>query len=237
MTGAIRRPFRFSGKSVGAQVRSVKYVLALVWVDRTGKATPVGDALRRYSEVRLSPDGRKAALTIAAENRDIWILDLERGTSTRATFGPASEFAPVWTPDGRRLVFSSERPVFEMFWKSASGTGAEEPLAKAKHDRIPWSVSPDGKLVVFTERQPQTSQDISVAPLDGKGEPKALLATSFVEDNPRLSPDGRWLAYISNESGRNEVYAIGFPEAAERDQKSTLGGEAPVWRGDGREIL
>jgi len=209
----------------------------LAWVDRKGAVTPVNDALRRYSEVQLSPDGQRAALTITAESRDIWIQDLLRGTSTRVTFGAASEFSSVWTPDGRRLVFASERPVFEMFWKNASGTGTEEPIAKAKYDRLPGAVSPDGRLVVFREGHPETGGDLWMAPLDGKGEPKALIATPYEETSPRLSSDGHWLAYVSNESGRDEVYVTPFPDCSERVQISTEGGEMPAWRRDGRELF
>ena len=209
----------------------------LVWVDRAGKAQPIALPPRAYAEPRLSPDGRRLALSIWEQGRDVWVYDLERGSFTRITSGPTAEFMPLWSRDGRRLVYSSEHPVFELYWKPADGTGTEEALLTSSFDKYPASFTPDGRTLVYSEAGMQSASDILMLPLEGQRKPVPVVNTRFEEMAPQLSSDGRWLAYQSDQSGRFEVYVQSFPGPGERHQVSTDGGTEPLWSRDGRELF
>jgi len=209
----------------------------LVWVDRRGNASPATETRRRYQFPALSPDGRRIALDVAGENRDIWILDLARGISTRLTFQPTSESRTVWTPDGRRVIYHSDSPAFDLYWKAADGSGPPEPLYISEFDKYPLSVSPDGRTLLYAEAHPETLRDLWLLPLEGERKPEPFLRTPFVETGARFSPDGRWVTYVSNESGRFEVYVRSFSGPARRVQVSTEGGGRPVWSRDGKELF
>ena len=125
----------------------------LLWVDRTGSEEPVIEIPRRYSEPTLSPNGQRVAVTIEEENnRDVWVYELAQGTQTRLTFGEANEFAPIWTPDGKRVIYISEQPLFDLYWRVADGSTPEEPLLTSDYDKLPNSISPDGKVLAYTEK-------------------------------------------------------------------------------------
>jgi eukaryotic-like serine/threonine-protein kinase len=209
----------------------------LVWLDRKGTLTQAIPPNRRYREVQVSPDGRRVALTIDDENRDVWTYDLERGVLGRVTSGAASEFSPRWTADGSRLIYASERPVFQIFIKPPVGGAPEEPLVVGSHDAQPMAVSPDGRHLVYSINAPATRSDIWIRPLTGEGQAKPLIATRYREQHAAVSPDGRWIAYTSDESGRPEVYVQAFPEPSERWQVSTDGGIAPRWGAGGLELF
>jgi len=209
----------------------------LVWVDRTGRVQPFALAPRAFAEPRLSPDGQRLALSIWEQGRDVWVYDLARGSLTRVTSGPAAEFMPLWTRDGRRLAFISEKPIFDLFLKAADGTGAEEMVLASPFDKYPQSFTPDGRTLVFAEISIETGSDVLMLPLEGERKPVPVANTRFDEEAPQLSPDGRWLAYQSNESGRNEVYVQPFPGPGERHQVSTDGGTEPLWSRAGRELF
>ena len=168
----------------------------LLWVDRTGSEEPVIEIPRRYSAPRLSPDGQRVAVTIEqGNNRDVWVYDLAEGTLTRLTFGEANEFAPIWTPDGKRVIYISEQPVFDLYWRVADGSTPEEALLTNAYDKGPNSISPDGKVLAYTENSLDTGIDIWLLPLEGESEPKLFLGTPFNERHATFSPNGRWLAY------------------------------------------
>ena len=209
----------------------------LVWVDRNGAIEPVTDVRHPYAHPRLSPDGSRAALTIRGSNRDLWIHELGRGTLTRLTFDPTSDQRPIWTPDGTKLLYMSDRPVFDLFWKPSDGSAEEESLLTSDYDKYPMSVSPDGKALVFLVSHPETRDDIWLLPLDGEKTPQALVRTQFVEQSAALSPNGRWLAYESDESGRFDVYVQAFPGLGGKRQISTDGGRGPLWARSGRELF
>ncbi len=166
-------------------------------------------------------------------NRDIWTYDLARGTSTRLTFAPEPEDWPLWTPDGRRIVFGSGQ---DLVWKAADGTGEVERLATGlPAPPRPSGWSSDGMSVVYDEAR---FSDIFLLPLDAGGQPQALIASDFDNFNPVLSPDGRWIAYTTDESGRYEIYVRPFPAVGSgRWQISTAGGDNPVWSPNGRELI
>ena len=212
--------------------------LRLVWVDRSGKETEAIDESREYLDTWLSPDGRRLVFEVgeAGGKGDLWIRDFVRGTTTRFTFEPEREFAPVWSPDGRRIVFSRQRTHWELYVKDAAGTGEAEPLLESAEDKFVTDWSKDGAYIVFASRGPETTWDLWALPLTAERKAFPLRKTNFSELNASISPDGRFLAYQSNESGRVEIYVQEFPEARSKWQVSPDGGRDPFWRGDGREL-
>jgi Tol biopolymer transport system component len=212
---------------------------SLVRLDRKGNIKLITDVQRNYETPKISPDGQRIAVTINESDRapDIWTYDLERGTFTRITFGAGSEGRPIWTHDGRKLIFQSEKPQFDLHWKAADGTGAEEPLLTSPFDKNPGTISRDGKFLIYSEDNRKTASDLWVLPLEGDRKPRLWLQTLYSENEPSLSPDGHWLAYVSDESRRNEIYVQPFPGHGERIQVSVEGGTMPVWTPNGRELL
>jgi Tol biopolymer transport system component len=186
----------------------------LVWVNRNGVEQPLPAPSRNYLMPRLSPDGRRAAVTMGDQRNDIWLYDLARETFTRLTFEGSDNTNSVWAPDGKRIAFGSTREgSMNTFWQLADGSGGQERLTSGDYTRGPMSFSPDGQLLAFAEVNPTTGYDIWVLRLsDRKAQP--FLRTPFNESVPRFSPDGRWLAYISDESGRYEVYVQPYPGPA-----------------------
>jgi serine/threonine-protein kinase len=206
----------------------------LVWVDRDGRTRPAILEARRYQGVSLSPDGGSIATAILGESLDLWTYSLERGTLSRLTAGARTEFAPFWSRDGSSVFFVLDRPPFEIH-RIAFGAAAEgEPLWTAELDTVLTGVSADGRLVVYVLTEPETGRNVWVGSLDGSEPPRAFRATPYEEQFGTFSPDGRWLAYESNETGRPEVYVEAFPGPGERFQVSADGGIEPLWaRGSG----
>jgi Tol biopolymer transport system component len=214
----------------------------LIWFDRTGKQMATLGDQADHGGVELSPDGARAAVSIldpARRTRDLWLYDVARGLRTRFTFDPAEEGSAVWSPDGSRIGFNSARKgTLALYVKAASGAGNEEPLLDDALNLIPTSWSSDGRSVLYfnTQGGSLSASDLRVLPLSGDRKAAVLLQTPFNEGNGRFSPDGRWTAYQSNESGRNEVYVAPFPGPGGKWQISTAGGSFPRWRRDGREL-
>jgi Tol biopolymer transport system component len=233
----------FSASEYGALVYQTGAETAnsqLLWFDRTGKQIgELGDP-GAYRSVELSPDGKRVSLSVLDEvgkGEDIWIYDVARGLRTRFTFGPANAFA-VWSPDGSRIIYGSRRKgSFDLYQKDSSGAGSDEMLAEDNLDKYPMSWSPDGKSVLYESLGSSRSSELFVLPLTGDRKPLPLLRTQFGETDGRISPDGRWVVYRSNESGRNEIYVAPFPGPGGKWQISTAGGYAPRWRHDGSEIF
>jgi serine/threonine-protein kinase len=206
---------------------------ALVWVDRKGVEQSLTAPARPYQTPRLSPDGQRVAAAIDEGNRsDIWIYDISRNTLSRFTFEVTNLF-PLWTPDGKKVTFQSNKMDWNVFWKAADGSGPEERLTSSESRPAPMSWSPDGQLLAFQEVHPDTGNDIWVLSLQGDRKPNPVVRTPFGERMPTFSPDGRWLAYASNESGREEVYVQPFPGPGGKLQISTDGGGDPVWARSG----
>ena len=211
----------------------------LVWLDRAGRQTETGLAPGPIDSPRLSHDGRRVAYHVEdrQERGDIWIYDLARRVSNRFTFDPANDFDPVWSPDDTRLVFSSNRrDRGDLYLKAASGAGADELLFASGKRKIATDWSRDGRHVLFSEFDPTTRQDLwSLSMPDGKA--TVVLQTEFFESGGALSPDGRWMAYHSDEAGRQEVYVQPFPGPGPKWRISREGGTWARWRGDGKELF
>jgi serine/threonine-protein kinase len=213
-------------------------LLRLAWVDRAGRETAVEHERRGITRFSISPDGSRLALAVAdGDDRDVWVLDRARGSFSRLTVDPVVDSQPVWSPDGTLIAFRSDRDGGGVFVRRADAATDARRLTRAVRGfHIPYAFTPDGQQVIFTEFRDYTDQDIKHVSIDGTGE-AALLAEPFAEMRPALSPDGRWLLYQSDESGRAEVYLRPFPDVRRaRWPVSVGGGLAPAWRADGREI-
>jgi eukaryotic-like serine/threonine-protein kinase len=231
----------------------------LTWYDRQGKvAGTTGEAASQVVSVRLSPDGSQAAVSsvdVSGQGRVVLatpfssqvirLLDFERGTSTRFTFGPGSALFPVWSPDGNRIVFSLARESeFDLYQKPANGATNEELLLKSPQPKFGDSWSSDGKFFLYSTYSGQGKSELWVLPLEGDKKPFPYLQTEFNNERGRFSPDGRWIAYASDESGRFEIYVRQFsPDSRGTSSSgggkwliSTGGGINPRWRRDGNEL-
>jgi eukaryotic-like serine/threonine-protein kinase len=238
--GAVNASVSKDGTLAYVRPRSAGAMRTLVWVDRDGRETPIAAAPPRpYTYPRLSPDGTRVALEVWDENRDIWVWDLARETLTRLTDTPGRDGFPVWTPDSTRLIFGSARGgTTNLYWRAAAGSGQVERVTESPQIQFPYSMSPSGANMLVREEHPDTGLDISTVSLEGERRTTPLLRTPFNELNAEVSPDGRWFAYQSNESGQDEIYVRPFPAIGDdRQQVSTSGGTRPVWARNGRELF
>jgi serine/threonine protein kinase len=213
----------------------------LVWVDKKGNEEQIEAEPNRYAYPKISPDGTKVALTVTRDgNTDIWVWDLIRENLNRLTFYEAGDITPIWTPDGKRIVFASFREGdLCIFWKAADGTGEVEKIGSLPgHNLYPWSWSSDGKTLVTAELDSSlTDANIGAISMEGNGERISLLKSDYVESHPRISPDGRWMAYFSDEADQWQIFVRPFPEVDQgKWQVSVDGGQSPLWSPDGREL-
>ena len=204
----------------------------LVWVDRQGNTAALRPPARAYFTPRLSPDGQQLALGVGSGARsDVWTYDIARDVLSQFT-NDGSSHSPIWTPDGRRLVFSSQRAgPLNLFWQPIDRSGLPERLLTSENPQWAGSFTADGRQLAFME-----FNDISIVPLLQERQPQPLLRGSFIQYGGRISPDGRWLAYVSNETGRWEVYVTAFPSAQGKWPISTEGGAEVVWAKSGHEL-
>ncbi|MGA2717250.1 MAG: hypothetical protein ABSG41_29580 [Bryobacteraceae bacterium] len=216
----------------------------LQWVDPTGKKEPLRAKPGVYQSSALSPDGKRVALTVTDAGQDTWVYDPQRDAMTRLTFGGSVYYYPVWSPDGQYVVFLKANN--GIFQARADGSGQPQPLTQSNSgNQMPYSFTPDGKRLAYT--QAGRSAQIWTVPLEDQGgrlkagKPEQFLTSAFADRNPAFSPDGRWLAYESNESGRNEVYVRAFlpPSSGQAGkwQISNSGGTFPRWSRNGHELM
>jgi serine/threonine-protein kinase len=213
---------------------------ALVWVDRTGRDQPVDLPARVWQFPYISPDGKRLGLhDHDPGNMDAWIYELDHGPLLRVTYDPFPDGSPLWSPDGTRMAFWSRRAGAQsnLYLRSADLSGSDERLTTSPNNQFPFSWADDGKLLVFHEVSPDTGRDIGMVSIEGEHRSRLIIRGPFHESSPAVSPDGHWIAYESNLSGRWEVYVQPFPELTTRWQVSTDGGESPTWRPDGRELF
>ena len=232
-------PFSASSNGVLAYGAVAVVSSQLVWFDRRGQVLGIispGD----YADPELSPDGKRVAVCRddpRTGTPDIWIMEISRGTQSRLTFHPRWEVYPVWSPDGSRIAFAWDKEGHtDIYLKAASG-GVEELLLKERRATYPLDWSRDGRLLLFSALDPKTGSDLWLLHLEGSRTQKPLLQTPFNEGEARISPDGRFFAYTSDESGRPEVYVRPLSSIAEQWQVSAQGGTKPEWRRDGKELF
>jgi len=215
------------------------------WLDSSGKIQPLIATPGAYLHPRFSPDGRRLALTMSTSSgRDIYVYELGRETMTRLTFGGHSSF-PVWTPDGKHIAFQLSASGLGIEWVRSDGSGEPQQILAAQNPTTLWSFSPDGRHLAYFESNSATGFDISTLPLDTSdpdhpkaGKPEPFLRTPSDELLPMFSPDGRWIAYRSSESGASEIYVRPFPAGqGGKWQISTGGGLYAIWSNNGRELF
>lgn len=215
--------------------------MRLLSADRAGNVAPMGEEMERIFGPRFSPDGSKLALAATAGGLpfQIWVRDLGRGINTRVTM-EGEGYWPVWSPDGRRIAFTSvdEARQVDLSWIEADGSQAAERLTQSEILEQATTWTPDGRtLILHRDDHPESAWDVMALDLDGDAEPRVLLGSRFHEMLAHLSPDGNWLAYTSNESGRLDVFVRSYPDLERKWQVSTLGGIEPVWSADGAELF
>ena len=217
-------------------------------MQRDGSFEPLRDVTANYRALQFSPDGSRLALSVIDQQTDIWVYELQRGTMSRLTFDEASDYRPIWTSDGKRIVFGSARNRKDrggdIYWKSADGTGDARLLLESEHTARPGAWHPGGELLAYDAQTPEGRDDIFILPVQDDeseglraGEPEPFLTSPFDEREPRFSADGHFIAYVSNESGQREVYVRSFPGSGGRWQISTAGGDFPEWSPNGRELF
>ena len=239
----------FSASQTGAILAywtgAVENLPQLIWFDRGGnRIGKLGDPASLFN-IRLSPDGTKVAAEIVDTQvsgipSDIWLYDVSRGVKSRLTSGPGSARCPCWSPDGKRIIFSSDRKgQYDLYEKAVDGSGNEELVLASEVAKYCQSWSPDNKFVLFmtVSNDSSANLDLWTLPLLGERKPVPYLQTEFAESGSRFSSDGKLVAYASDESGKNEVYVSPFRGSGGKQLVSASGGSTPVWRGDGKEIF
>ncbi len=241
-TGGGQFDFSATGTFVYAAGKSAAQTWQFAWLDTSGKTSLFGP-LGTSTVPHLSPNGRK--LAYSGDGSDVYIYDLDRDTTTRLTFS-GHAFTPVWAPDGKHLVFrTTTGNKSGIYWVRSDGAGELHPLLKSTNVIVPWSISPDGRRLAYFEKNSVTGYDLWTLPLDltdrehpKPGQPEPFLRTPAEELVPRFSPDGRWIAYRSNESGSDEIYVRPFPPGSGgKWQISAGGGSIPLWANNGRELF
>jgi Tol biopolymer transport system component len=212
----------------------------MLWLDRSGKELETVGAQGENQDPQFSPAGDQLAFDLLDERSgkaDIWIRDLARGVNSRFTFGQGNAYCPVWTPRGDAIVYASDREgAAGLYEKSMVGQGEEKLLIKYEGLIIPASLTPDGSALLYNVRDPKTGWNIMILPRTDLAKPVPFRATPFNESNAEISPDGKFISYNSNESGRNEVYVQSYPGPGRTWQISTAGGTDAHWRQDGKEL-
>jgi serine/threonine protein kinase/Tol biopolymer transport system component len=239
--GALHSAFSVSEQGVLAHRVGGGTRRQLAWLDRRGELMVALGSVdeNALANPELAPNGQRVALNRSVEgNVDIWLLEAGRGVPSRFTFDAGLDSGAIWSPDGSQLVFRSTRKgSYDLFQKPASGAVDEQALFVTPEHETPLDWSHDGHLLLYSVQNPKTASDIWALPLVGERKPFAVLQSTFDEIQGQLSPDGRWLAYVSNESGRYEIYIRTFPKVGGKWQVSGSGGMQPRWRPDGRELF
>jgi dipeptidyl aminopeptidase/acylaminoacyl peptidase len=245
-SGAAQFSFSDNGSVVYLSGGDLPSLVSIYWLGKAGKPELLrGDA--NYFKIRFSPDGRLLATEILGQQNDIWVYDWQGDTLSRVTFDPLMDRNPAWTPDGQRIAFNSPRDTkgpLNMYWQRADGTGDVQRLSESPNNQGPQSWHPAGKVLAFWEQRAGTGFDIMLLHFDGDaafrlkpGKIEPFAASPAFEAEAEFSPDGRWLAYQSDESGRTEIYVRPFPGPGGQRQVSAAGGQYPTWSRQRNELF
>jgi len=254
MTSALTGGAQFAFSDSGTAVyfpgeNSDLNTVPIVWIDRDGKTAPLRSTPANWTSLLFSPDGSKLAMDISdGKQRDVWIYEWARDALLRLTFDPTDDVNPIWTPDGRRVAFGSKRggnTFYNLYWQPADGSGDAQLLLESRDSHlIPGSWHPSGRYLAYHRIPQPNNGDLMILPLEGSdsagwkaGAPTVFVKTPAGEQSPTFSPDGRWIAYFSDESGRNEVYVRPFPGPGGKWQVSTQGGTYPTWSRTRQELF
>jgi eukaryotic-like serine/threonine-protein kinase len=246
--GAAQLAVSDTGTAAYISGETVTNAAPITWLDQSGKTAALRATPADWSSPSFSPDGTRLAMDISdGAQVDIWIYDWARDTLSRLTFDKADDVRPSWTPDGRRITFASkrgEKGLQNLYWQRADGTGEVQKLTDGPNPKYGGSWHPTGKFLAYTEQRPGTSSDVMILPMEGDeatgwkpGTPTAFLSAPYIEGSPQFSPDGRWIAYLSNESGANELYVRPFPAPGGKWQISNGDADDPNWSRTKRELL
>jgi serine/threonine-protein kinase len=216
-------------------------LLTVTWIEGAGKTEPLLAKPGLYDRPELSPDGQRLAVDVTeGSGSDIWVYDWKRDTMTRLSF-TGTAISPMWSPDGRYIAWGTAAQ--GMFAARSDGAGQPQPLTQSKDQQSPWSFTPDGRRLAFQDRSPKSLYDLWTVPIESDpaglraGTPEVFLQTPADERSPALSPDGRWLAYFSDESGTYQIYVRAFPDKGAKWQISNSGGIYPMWSRNGHELF
>ena len=239
-------PPQFSASETGVLAYftgGMSSVSQLAWFDRAGKKLQTVGEPGQHSTVALSPDRTRAALSqtegsTGSSTFDIWVYEFARGTLERLTSDPSQHYTAVWSPDGSRIAFAIRRPgAYDFYQKASNGIGSEDLLLKSDEPQYPFDWSPDGRFLLYGDTA-GSHFDLKYLPLVGDDrKPRVYLQNQFNQSQAQFSPDGRWVAYTSDETGRNEISVQSFPQASKKWMVSTSGGTQPRWRRDGKELF
>jgi Tol biopolymer transport system component len=209
----------------------------LDWMDRSGKATKITDEIRPYAFPNISPDGKRIALTLESSTFDVWVYDLERDTLTKVSFG-GDDYRPKWSPDGKLLAYDSSKSGHEQIYvTSAGGQGPEMTVTDGPGDKELYAWTADGHEVTFSQENKDTGWDLYAASVEGDHKQRPLLVAPFNQTQGRISPNGKWLSYISDESGQPEVFVRAIGDPTTRVQVSRETGNVPRWTSAGNELI
>jgi len=235
------------GTLIYAAGKATGNLTEIQWLDPDGKVTPLRKGMAAYDAPQFSPDGTRLAVHLSEPGKspDVYVYDWKRDTLTRLTFAPEVDNLPAWTPNGRWIAYGSGRNgPLNLYWGRSDGTGDAQRLTESRNPQLPSGWHPSGKFLAFMEADPKTGLDVMILPLEGDekagwkpGKPYVFLNSSFNEMWPAFSPDGRWLAYASNETGRSEVYVRPFLGGDGKWQVSNEGGNHPTWSSNGKQLL
>jgi serine/threonine-protein kinase len=251
-SGGAQLAFSLDGLLAYVPGTAVTRAAPIDWTTREGKTSALRATRAIWQNPMFSPDGQKLVMDIDdGKQRDVWVYEWARDTLTQLTFDPNADYDPTWTPDGKRIVFASDRAkrgVFNLYWVNADGTGQATRLTDSPASQYPISWHPSGQFLAFFQVNaagPSSRNDLMVLPMEGDpargwtpGTPTIFLGTPAAEVLPQFSPDGRWIAYISNDaSGRFEVYVRPFPGPGGQWRVSADGGGFPLWSRTAHELL
>jgi Tol biopolymer transport system component len=209
----------------------------LLWMDRSGKATSITDEVKPYAFAALSPDGKRIALTLQSSSFDVWVYDLERDTLTKASFG-SDDYRPQWSPDGKMLAYDSSKSGHQQVYvKHGIVQGSEEIVTDGLEDKELYDWTVEGREVIFGRQNKDTGWDLYAAPIQGDHKPRPLVEAPFNQTGARVSSDGKWLAYVSDEAGQPEVFVQAMSDPSTRAQVSRETGTNPRWLRSGNELL